>query len=935
MPVEQGSVAEDLNAVLGRVRNQGKVRMPRDRTQKDPGVAIPTDMPQVKNVPEQNVSLGFDGAWMPSIDPALIGAKNFQSLINMRYNDGGIEGVTGYTKYNTTAIGTYVNIKNGIHFRTNRAADSYVLTHAVKSDGTSRIFQNQTAIGSEGDFEATHLHEDASVDLIGRFSQAPSGAVAYANGEEVKIWSGEEASVGAAFSTQDASDTNPKDLSEKIGNSRDESGERFEINTADYDYLVIMTTRPVKSFKFYVSPTNPNGVASAFGTTGKYWGGTAWVGLGGITDNTISGGAALAQTGTVTFNDTLGSVVPKHYEERYLFAYQFQLDAGDADIFEITANYSFQTPTNVWDGIYRIPIQAQFYNQSDDAFEDYTLHISESSTMGTPVGMILDGMTNQDEIYLMFEEQLSAIKVTMLGSLLNTNAQVIDAAAGSDFAYWNGSAWTAITTVSDGTLDVGANSSFAQSGTLAWDPPSTEEKITKFGKTGYCYRIMVDGTLFGTEGGVEELVIDLLAGIPAIKEVETYKFPLKYKSKLMLCAYIEGNEGQRIDFSIDNAPDVYNGDDSSLDGFQSLYVGGVEELTTGVQLYNRFGSNIFATLILFKNSELYLLTGSGPLDYKLYPISFTIGCPAPLTLATAEVGFELGENVQRNVSMWISHSGPMMFDGAVLQPIRGLEKYFDPNENASINYSQISNAKGWFDSNYKEYNILLPTGSGQTNLNSWFCFDIVRKKWFSKDTGSADFIQCGFNCIAASGDQYVYGGSLIGRVFHLEDGASWDGTAIQNTVHTGDFFPSGSEWDITRLRRVKLVAKRLYESGAVANLYYLKNTNADSGLSVQFADVSATMADSGSAGMNFADVTAAMSDSGDAGINWAPVPAVTLALTLSTGLKRLVRNTQNLNQEAWAHSFKFTFSSSTSGKGFMPIGWGFQWEHVRTDINDL
>ncbi len=95
------------------------------------------------------------------------------------------------------------------------------------------------------------------------------------------------------------------------------------------------------------------------------------------------------------------------------------------------------------------------------------------------------------------------------------------------------------------------------------------------------------------------------------------------------------------------------------------------------------------------------------------------------------------------------------------------------------------------------------------------------------------------------------------------------------------------------------------------------------------------MADSGSAGMNFADVTAAMSDSGDAGMNWAPVPAVTLALTLSTGLKRLVRNTMNLNQEAWAHSFKFTFSSSTSGKGFMPIGWGFQWEHVRTDINDL
>ena len=84
--------------------------------------------------------------------------------------------------------------------------------------------------------------------------------------------------------------------------------------------------------------------------------------------------------------------------------------------------------------------------------------------------------------------------------------------------------------------------------------------------------------------------------------------------------YTEGNEGNRVDYSEDNAPDIFNGENTSLDGYQSLYFGGTERLTAGTQIYNRFGSNLFASLVMFKANEIYLMTGDSPLDYRICPI---------------------------------------------------------------------------------------------------------------------------------------------------------------------------------------------------------------------------------------------------------------------------------------------------------------------------
>jgi hypothetical protein len=879
------------------------------------------NIPDLADVPQPDIMYPFNGEWLPSVDPALIGPENYSSLVNMRYNDAGLEGVTGYTYVNELELSIYTTIKNGLYFKAaGRTQEDYTLVHAVDPDtGQGRIYQNQTAIGSTGNFEATHLHADASVNLEGRFSKAPGGAIAYCNGEEVLVWNGEESPIASVFTTTSSAEANPVDVTEKLINSRTDSSNIVDIGTSR-DYMTIMTLRPVQGFKFYVKTPN----ASASSLTVSYWNGSAYAAVSSLVDNTDTG-PALAQTGTVTFTSTVTTAKLKHFQGRYLYAYQIYLDAGNAEISEITCDYPIQAPTNIWDGIYRTAIQCQLYTATDTSWEDYTVHVSESSTTGVPVGAILDGMVQtNDQLVVMFDEQMAGIQITMLAELVNTAGTTLVA------KYWDGSGTWQSLTISDGT------SGFNQSGLISWTPPSDEVKVTQFNTQGYGYQITIaTADIIGGGDGkaTEDVVVDLVAGVPHQKPINTFKFPVQYKNKLFLCNYAEGNEGNRIDYSADNSVDIFNGENSSLDGYQSIYVGGSEHLTCAAQLYNRFGSNLFTSLALFKNNELYLLTGDGPIDYKLFPVSFKIGCPAPLTLTTAEVGFELGEDIARNVAIFVSNSGPMMYDGAVLYPIRGIEKYFDPNESISVNFDYLDISRGWFDSNYKEYNMLIPTGTS-TTLNTWLCYDLVRKKWFQKNVGEGDNIQCGFNVSASNGDQYIYGGTLVGKIVQLENGSSWGGERITNEITLGELFPTKNHWDITRIRRFKFVGKRVSETDAYAEFFHYLDSIVST--DVVFTSTKAVDTDSNDDGVFFIDIDSAAKSYNNnyLGVFWTSGQGERLDISKEIP-NRLVREIIPINKVGWSHTFKFTFSSSETTKGLQPIMWGVQYELVRKDHYNL
>lgn len=838
----------------------------------------------------------FEGSWLPELDPAEIGPTNFQTLQNLRYGEQHPEGISGYTEINTTPLATYTNLDAGIQLRTEETNKSYVIVHSENSGGTGRIYTNTTSIPSQGDF-GTYIHEDASGAGLPMFSKASQGNVIYANGAETYIYSGNRYRVAKLYLCDDSALANPRDYTEAANDTLETTGHKFTVAAATTDYFVIFTNRPAQGFYFDVASVN----ATASTLTANVYTSAGWAAVSSASDGTADGGVALAQDGYYGFTSTVSNAVRFHFEGLYLYAYRFVLSAGSADIGNVKADLPWQELNNNWDGVPRSPILFAV-GITGDPDENYTVNVQEPSNLSYPNGAVLDGMTHSSGGYIVaiFEDRMAGIRLDFLGEYLNA------AASTTDTYYWDGDSWV-------NTSDTDGTSGFTESGLISWVPPaeSAEFPYTYMNVTGYAYKIDVVGADVTNAGADDEVIVDYCNGIPAPEDVGPFAFTVNHKGRLFGASLSQEAQYNRVDYTPAAFPDVWNGTESSDNGKQSLYFGGAEKLTGGASLYNRYGSNIFSVLVLFKYSEMYQLKGNGPEEFEIDVVSENIGCPAPLTIANAEIGFEVQAEAKRNIIMWVSTSGPMAYDGAVLYPINGIDNYFDPNEAECFNWAYADIARGWYDPIYREYNLLFPSGSGQTTINKWLVYDLERKSWFEKYTGSAEMPICGFQVADTDGGQYVYGGLNDGSMMRLDNGTSWNGTGIDYKLVTGDFWPNNNNvWHQTRIRRIKLIAKKLTTDHSV-EIVYRKDTDAEAGISGIWRDTD--------------DVTWTDDD-----VLWASSSLLTMSL-YSEGGARLIRDTKPKNLLGWSHSVGFQMTTSDTAKAFEPIGWGIEYEVVRDD----
>jgi hypothetical protein len=469
-----------------------------------PEIVKPVSLQQPMVAPDTKLidaQYKFDGAWYGAseYDASEIGPNNFQTLENMRYAAKHPEGIQGYSKINTTALTTYDDINTGIQLRTNRDTSSYVLVHADNGT-TGRVYYNTTAIPSQGDFVATQLHTDASGADDPRFAIVPKHQVAYSNGKESLIWAGNQMPVARFYLCDDTDLANPRDYWEAVNDIRTTTGYTVEVDSAGADVFTVHSTRPLKGVWFTVS--TPNDTASTL--TGHVWTSSGWVALSNPSDGTKPATISLAQSGEFTFDSTVATAARKHFENTYLFCYRFQLSAGSATISHVQADAPWQEILDVWDGVPRNPIYAGIDFGGDK--EDFTGHVQEASTVDTPIGLLLDGLTSSDEVYVMFEnERMTGIRFTMLADLVNSEASV------ATIKYWDGDSWAALSNVVDGTKNSGGTKSFNQSGLISWTPPAlgAEFPYTIGDRTGYAYQITLSATLTGTHGDTSyEVVAD-------------------------------------------------------------------------------------------------------------------------------------------------------------------------------------------------------------------------------------------------------------------------------------------------------------------------------------------------------------------------------------------------------------------------------------------
>ena len=639
----------------------------------------------------------------------------------------------------------------------------------------------------------------------------------------------------------------------------------------------VFTTRPLKAVKYYVQTAN----VTSSSTTVETWDGSGMSTLAVSSDGTKPGAISMAQTGTIAFQSSVNVAKPFHFERIFLYVYKFTLSAGSAGIYQVTADAPFQDVVDIWDGINRQPIAFNMWDDSAETWRDYTLEVNiDSDTADNAYGGEIGDMTTSDYIVVMFDERQAGLTWFMLAAKVNTAASV------PTVSYWDGTQYVTTGNVTDKTIaDPLVWQTLGGSGVWTWRAPefSEEKQQSLFGQTGYTYKLSFDGA-FG--GGVDAVKVDRLYGMPAQRPIDAFDFPALFNDRLFLFSNSTAGEGNRADFSQKHAPDTWNGDDSDF-----IHFGGRERITAAIQLQNRYGSNIFTILLVLKPTEAYILVGDGPPKttdnhFRVLPVSSNIGCPAPNTLVTAEVGFEVSEGTRRNVAMWLSYAGPMGFDGSVPFPIKGVENFFDANNTEAINYAAIEASHAYFDPVFKEYNLFIPSGSGQVTINKWLVYDVARNRWWERVPTL--YPQGSVSVVDTDGARYAYGLTSTGFMMRLDNGTDDSGTAIASVVETGDFFPTNSIWDKTLLRRFKVAATDIAEAGKNLAITHYADT-ATSGTSLT-------------------------------------------ALDLDSGSNRIVRLTQATNLTAWSHRVKFAVSTSSTGPNLELSFWGYTYRIVRDDL---
>lgn len=382
--------------------------------------------------------------------------------------------------------------------------------------------------------------------------------------------------------------------------------------------------------------------------------------------------------------------------------------------------------------------------------------------------------------------------------------------------YWNGSAWTSVGTVIDGTSSDSA--SFGKSGFITWNSiaENTEFKRELNSEEPlYYYQLSWDSD-FGPN-----VLCYHANGIPVQKPISTYKFPLHAQGRLWLFSDKAGNKNQAIVSALGEL-NVFNGKDSG----DPLQFGDRTEVVAAVELFERTSSRVESHILVLKGDSSHIIEGDNPEKWKVINLTNKLGCNAPLTLATSTLGFEFSPMVRRQIAIWQGSSGMYMFDNNAIHPISDDIAYFFDQKNAdAINLAKSDISYGFFESENGEqyYHWCFASGSSTVINNEWV-FDIKRQKWFEYDRGTGKAIQGGSMVIDTIGNAYNYGFEDNGYLQRLNNGTDFDGNAIVYEMEFGDVLPAGNINILTAVDSVRLATVSKSTTTSKIKVYHYGDT---------------------------------------------------------------------------------------------------------------
>ncbi len=481
--------------------------------------------------PINSKEIAFNGKLRTAVDGASIGPNDFQVLKNLRYTDTNVRGVQGHTKINTSALSSTA-IRNGIHFRKDQPAESHVVVEAG-----GYCYDNTTAVPGTGNFGAAL--NDTAGDTTGRFAIAPTGMLARCTSNQSLLWGGTEYRAAALIdnpTTAQIYDYTELICNTTIADSTHSATIHGSGNTLSDSNTVLLlhadtniTIDSSFSGDKIVSAYGGAAISTAqkkFGAASGAFSGTGYLTVNDHADFDFSG-----RNWTIDFwirsNNTVGTFDIYHQQtnsSNYLninttvslvggvYRQSFRMDLYVAGVGDTAIYSSTSSPTGVWHHVSVV--------QDDDIWYLFVngslvYAVVSSSTVPNYTSVVSIGGNGPNSNLLGYLDEFrvsntarwtsaftppsgaygsSYASTTYLGSILpikgfKATVGTANTSSGTmSVAYWDGSGWVPVSSLSDAT------SGFESTGWVTFTSTVGSSKHREIEKSiAHWYRIIVSG----------------------------------------------------------------------------------------------------------------------------------------------------------------------------------------------------------------------------------------------------------------------------------------------------------------------------------------------------------------------------------------------------------------------------------------------------------
>jgi hypothetical protein len=564
----------------------------------------------------------LNGRLITKLDGTLIPDAHFQTLENLRYNDGGIEGIGGMTKINASAT-TYTKIQNGFHFKKTSPVIENHLFIQTSSGANSKILKsdNTALIPAQDTFsDFVTLPTNNTV----YFTEAPDQSMVFCDGYTNYVYSGEEYR-SAKVINFDPAGTFFKDHTVIANNNLTDSDNIFVLTgvaagvdsstKALYHFDNSPNDATANAHNLTASNITYDNADYAFASHSAIFNGTTgYFYIADHADYDFSGGTFTIDARVKV--TTIAAINPIYYQNTTNDddSFHFYIDTDGSVKLVIKATsasvVSISTPasvvsTNTWYHIALVESGNNWYIFIDgilqgtgsdaDRAANYTgnVQIGKNSTIyltgkmdefrvssaarwtSSFIRPVSEYGSNANDVhlYVASTRPLSAIKPYIV--VANTTV------AGCVGYEWNGVSWSGLGSLVDGTLDVATSTkTLARTGSISFTSTVTTSKVKIINENlAYYYYFVFSGidtttslSQITVKAPVQALV-DLWDGIPR----QVYSF-FKYTS-----AYEDYSTNvYALDYDSSDATTYVSM--GSLTSSQHLY-GGFNERLMGVKVY--------------------------------------------------------------------------------------------------------------------------------------------------------------------------------------------------------------------------------------------------------------------------------------------------------------------------------------------------------------